>query len=188
MPTSHEVASLLSDLTETGLEKLLNARPAGIGKQHNLHDLADTLCTKDSIEQCLKGLSRTTLESLASGKADSFAVELLLADKSGKPFPEVTAILPELKIKPVPNSPVAGEDANSVMLHTVVAARDLIELALSASIPMGANGSLLKAEERNLANKLVLNEEQTGVLVGMAQSAGLVRTSERRLFTTELGF
>jgi hypothetical protein len=169
------------------LERLILNRPWHLGRQHDLHDLADTLLESDSIAPTLRSLSRATLASLAAGSADVIARELLLADATGTPYPEVTAELTAILDQPAPAAPAEiGADA-SVALHTVVAVRDLIDWALLDPIPMGATGTVLKAEERALAHGLVVADAEVAILIHLAEVAGFVRVADRQLFATTRG-
>lgn len=187
MPSAHDVATRLGNLGHDELERLIVARPWHLGRQHDLHDLADELLDVESIAPTLRSLTRSTLTSLAAGDADAIARELLLADDSGVAYPEVSAELPAILDQPVPPTPSDdGADA-SVALHTVVAIRDLVDWTLLDPVPMGATGTVLKAEERALAHGLVVADAEVSTLVHLAEIAGFVRVIDRQLFATHRG-
>lgn len=174
-------------MTRHELEELVLARPAHLGRQHDLHDLADTLLSSESLVPTLRTLARPTLASITSGTADDIARTLLLADDNGQPYPEILAALPSIIESPVPGEPAATGDGTSVALHSFIAIRDLVEWVADEPLVMGATGGLLKAEEKILAAGLVVSEEDAGSLVRIAESAGLVRTLDRRLYATTRG-
>jgi hypothetical protein len=169
------------------LESLVLTRRWHLGKQHDLHDLADTLLTTESIVPTLRSLSRHELQSLALGLAGEHAQKILLADESGVPFSEVAALLPALLEQPTPVESAPDGASASIALHSVVALRDLIEWVASEPITMGATGGLLRAEEKILAAGLVVSEDDAVALVRIAEVAGLVRTIDRRLYATTRG-
>ncbi|MEY4313085.1 MAG: hypothetical protein RLZZ319_594, partial [Actinomycetota bacterium] len=187
MPSAHDVATRLGNLGHDELERLIVARPWHLGRQHDLHDLADALLEADSIAPTLRSVTRSTLTSLAAGHADEIARELLLADASGTPYPEVTAELPAILDQPVPPTPADATADASVALHTVVAVRDLVDWTLLDPVPMGATGTVLKAEERALAHGLVVADAEVATLVHLAEVAGFVRVVARQLFATHRG-
>ena len=187
MPSAVHVANQLSELTLADLTALLLARPQGVGRQHDLHDLADTLLTSDSISAAIRGLSRRSLASLSGAHADADAIGLMLADTDGVPFPEVVAQLPDVANTPEPAEPAIVPTDASAMLHTVAAIRDLLAWITDELLPMSATGGVLKAEEKALAHELVIPEPEAHVVVWMAERAGLARTVDRRLRVTVAG-
>jgi hypothetical protein len=187
MPSSHDVSTRLGKLSHDALIELAVARPWGLGKQHDLHDLADTLLSSDSIVPTLRSLARPTLASLTSGDADEIARELFLATPDGEVYPEVSTAIPAILDQPVPAEPLTSEDFASTALHSVIAIRDLVDWVAREPLAMGASGSLLKAEEKILAAGLVVSDEDASALVGIAHEAGLVNTIDRRMFATTRG-
>ena len=187
MPSAVHVANQLSELTHANLTELLAARPFGLGRQHDLHDLADTLLTTDSIASTLRAMSRPSLASLRAGAADSIARALILADSNGVPFPEVTALLPDLPDAAIPAVPSVVPTDSSAMLHTVGAIRDVLAWIADEPVPMSATGTVLKAEEKSLAIGLVIPEPEVHTVVWMVELAGFARTVDRRLRVTEAG-
>jgi len=187
MPSSHVVSVRLGTLSLRELESLVLSRPWTIARQHDLHDVADTLVSAESIVPTLRSLARPTLMSLVSGVADPLACELMLADVDGVVYPEVAELLPAILDQPAPAAPAASGDSTTVALHSVIAIRDLVEWVAREPLPMGATGSLLKAEEKTLAAGLVVSEEDAAGLVGIAHAAGLVNTIDRRLYATTRG-
>lgn len=169
------------------MERLLVARPWHIGRQHDLHDLADSLLALDSVAPTLRTLSRSTLARLAAGKDDEIARELMLADETGTPYPEVAAEMPAILDQPVPDFSVESMGDATVAMHSVVAVRDLIDWALFEPVTMGATGTVLKAEERLLAHGLVVADAEVATLVHLAEVAGLVRVIDRHLVATTRG-
>lgn len=163
------------------------SRPWTMGRQHDLHDVADTLLSPESIVPTLRSLARPTLASLVSGVADSLSRELMLADADGAVYPEVTALLPAILDQPAPAAPATSGDSTTVALHSVIAIRDLIDWVAREPLPMGATGGLLKVEEKTLAAGLVVSDEDAVALVGIAHAAGLVNTIDRRLYATTRG-
>lgn len=187
MPSSHDVATRLGAMTHDELEALFIARPHQLGRQHDLYDCADTLLSADAITATLKTLSRNTLSSLRSGSADSVSRSLVLADENGITYPEVAAVVPAILDQPMPDPPADSHDDPSVIMQSVVAVRDLVDWVLREPLPMGASGTVLKAEERLLSVGLVLPEGDVATLVHLAESAGLVNTIDRRLCATSRG-
>ena len=187
MPSSHVVSVRLGELSLQELEHLVLSRPWAMSRQHDLHDVADTLVSAESIVPTLRSLARPTLVSLVAGIGDSHARDLLLADTDGAVYSEVTALLPAILDQPVPPAPETIGDSASVALHSVIAIRDLVDWVAREPQPMGATGGLLKAEEKILAAGLVVSEDDAGALVGVAHSAGLVNTVNRRMFATTHG-
>ena len=163
------------------------SRPWAMGRQHDLHDVADTLVSPESIVPTLRSLARPTLMSLISGAADSIACEMMLADAEGAVYPEVTALLPAILDQPAPAAPATSSDSTTVALHSVIAIRDLIDWVARDPLTMGATGGLLKAEEKTLAAGLVVSDEDAGALVAIAHTAGVVNTIDRRLYATTRG-
>lgn len=187
MPSAVHVANQLSELSREALTELLIERPFLWGRQRDLHDAADTLLSAESITPTLRRLSRSSLTSLAAGLADESARRLLLADGSGRPFPEVTALIPAVAGAPAPHEPAPVPTDASTMLHTVGAIRDVLSWIDDEPLPMSATGSVLKAEEKLLAQGLVIPENEAQSVVWMVELAGLARTVDRRLRVTELG-
>ena len=169
------------------LESIVFTRRWQLSKQHDLHDLADTLLSSESIVPTLRSLARPELVALASGTADEFARNILLADESGTPYPEVAALIPALLTQPTPDDSLAVGDSSSIALHSVVALRDLVEWVAGEPLTMGATGGLLRAEEKVLAAGLVVSEGDAIALTRIAEAAGLVRTIDRRLYATTHG-
>lgn len=149
--------------------------------------MADTLVSPESIVPTLRSLARPTLVSLASDSADTLARDVMLADIDGAVYPEVAELLPAILDQPAPAPPATSEDSTSVALHSVLAIRDLIDWVAREPLPMGATGSLLKAEEKTLASGLVVSEVDAVALVGIAHAAGLVNTIDRRMYATTRG-
>lgn len=187
MPSSHDVSTRLGTLTKHELEELLLARPWQLGRQHDLHDLADTLLSSESLVPTLRGLARPTLASLAEGRADEPARALFLASESGEPYSEVLDALPTILDRAVPDEPPVMGDGTNIALHGLIAIRDLVEWVADEPLVIGATGGLLKTEEKILAAGLVVSEEDAEPLVRIAESAGLVRTLDRRLYATTRG-
>jgi hypothetical protein len=174
-------------MSHSELETLILTRRWQLGKQHDLHDLADALLSTESIVPTLRSLARPELVALASGSAGGHARMLLLADASGMPYPEVASLLPALLDQPTPIESETVGDSTSIALHSVVALRDLVEWVAGEPLTMGATGSLLRAEEKTLAAGLVVSEEDAIALARIAEAAGLVRTIDRRLYATTRG-
>lgn len=187
MPSAVHVANRLSELTAAQLTALLEARPQHLGKQRDLHDLADTLLGSDSISAAVRSLSRLSIESLRDGPADESARELLLADATGRPFPEVIKLLPDFGESPMPDEPATMQTDGSTMVHTVCAVRDVLAVIEETPLSMSATGGVLKAEEKVLATVLVIPEQEVSRIVWIAERAGLARTIDRRLRVTERG-
>jgi len=169
------------------LETLVLTRRWQLGKQHDLHDLADVLLSAESIVPTLRSLARPELVALTSGTSGGHTRDILLADTSASPYPEVAALLPALLDQPAPIESEPVGDSTSVALHSVVALRDLVEWVAGEPLTMGASGSLLRAEEKILAAGLVVSEEDAIALTRIAEAAGLVRTIDRRLYATTRG-
>lgn len=186
MPSAVHVANRLSELTVDELAELLEARPFQLGRQQDLHDLADTLLTAESIAPTLRSLSRESLRSL-TGIADSVCRELMLADPDGSPYSEVAALLPSLIDSAMPAEPTINSTDASTRVHTVVAIRDLIEWTEREPLPMSATGVVLKAEEKLLATELVIPDTEVHAIVWMAMRAGVVRIVDRQLRATSQG-
>lgn len=174
-------------MSATELESLILARPWGLGRQRDLHDLADTLLSDESLVPTIRSLARPSLSSLKFGKADAISHRLLLADDAGLSYPEVQAALPTFLDLPEPEEPTVTDDGASVALHTIVAIRDLIEWVADEPLAMGSTGGVLKAEEKILASGLVVADSDISAIVNIAESAGLVRTIDRRLCVTSRG-
>ncbi len=123
------------------LETLVLTRRWQLGKQHDLHDLADVLLSTESIVSTLRSLARPELVALTSGTSGRHARDILLADTTASPYPEVAALLPALldQAAPVESEPVG--DGTSIALHSVVALRDLVEWVAGEPLTMGAAGS-----------------------------------------------
>ena len=187
MPSSHLVSVRLGTLSLRELEDLVLSRPWTMGRQNDLHDVADTLVSTESIVPTLRSLARPTLTSLVEGAADTLACELMLADAGGAVYPEVTALLPAILDQPAPAEPATSGDSTTVALHSVIAIRDLIGWVARDPLTMGATGGLLKAEEKTLAAGLVVSDQDAAALVGIAHAAGLVNTIDRRLYATTRG-
>jgi hypothetical protein len=187
MPSSHDVSTRLGMLSHDDLVELVVARPWGLGKQHDLHDLADTLLSSDSIVPTLRSLARPTLTALTAGSANQIARDLFLAAPDGEVYPEVARAIPAILDQPIPSEPPTSGDYASIALHSVIAIRDLVDWVAREPLGMGASGSLLKAEEKILAAGLVVSDEDSSALVGIAHAAGLVNTVDRRMFATTRG-
>ena len=187
MPSSHDVSTRLGELSKHELETIVLARPWHVGRQHDLHDLADTLVSLESIVPTLRTLARPTLLSIAAGTADQHGRDLFLADAEGKTYPDVLAALPAILDQPLPAEPTVAGDSASVGLHSIIGIRDLIEWVADEPIAMSATGGLLKAEEKLLAAGLVLSDDAAGAIIRMAETAGLVRIIDRRLYATVRG-
>ena len=186
MPSAVHVANRLSELTVNTLAELLEARPFQLGRQHDLHDVADTLLTAESIAPTLRTLSRESLRSLA-GVADDVCRDLMLAGPDGTAYSEVTALLPAIIDTPIPAVPASNNSDASTLVHTVVAIRDLIEWTELEPLPMSATGIVLKSEEKLLASELVIPDTEVHAIVWMAIRAGFVRIVDRQLRVTALG-
>lgn len=187
MPSAVHVADQLSQLSHTELAELLRARPSGLGRQHDLHDLAETLLGSDSISAALRSLSRESLAHLRAGEADAYAQQLVLAGPGGTVFPEVQKLLPEVPDAALPAEPMVEATDASTLLHSVVALRDVLAWVMADPIPMSATGGILKADEKALATELVLPENEVTTVVWLAEAAGLARNVDRRLRATPLG-
>lgn len=187
MPSAVHVANQLAELSLTELTALLLARPQNMGRQRDLHDVADALLTSDSVVTALRGLSRVSLASLGLGRADADAIGLMLADADGTPYPEVLAQLPAIDNSPLPAEPGTAPTNASAMLQTVGAIRDLLAWINDDPLPMSATGGVLKAEEKLLAQGLVIPESEAHVVVWMAERAGFARTVDRKLRITSTG-
>lgn len=187
MPSAVHVANQLAELDLATLTELVEARPNGLGKQHDLHDLADALLTTESISAALRSLSRESLGTIRNGVADDYVRRLALAAPDGSVYPEVTTLLPAIIDRTVPDEPLPVPTDASTLLHTVVALRDVIEWASAEPIAMSATGGLLKADEKALAHELVIPEREVATIVWMAESAGLARNIDRKLRATPLG-
>lgn len=187
MPSAVLIANRLAELTQAELATLIESRPWGMGRQLDVHDVADTLISKESIDNTMRGLSREALESIHVGKAIQLCRLMMLADADGNPYPEVAAALPDIPTEKLPALPVGrGADA-STALHTVVALRDLIDWVHHEPLAMAATGKLLRAETKLLSDGLVIPEREVEPLVWMAAEAGLVRISDRRMRATFSG-
>lgn len=187
MPSSHDVSTRLGKLSHEELEALVLARPWGMGKQHDLHDLADTLLSSDSVVPTLRSLARPTLASLLAGSADTVARDVFLASPDGEVYAEVAQLIPAVLDQPLPAEPGVSGDSSSIALHSVIAIRDLVDWVAREPIAMGATGSLLKAEEKILAAGLVVSDDDAVALVAIAHDAGLVNTIDRRMLATTRG-
>lgn len=187
MPSAVHVADQLSQLSLSELTRLLTARPNGMNRQHDLHDVADTLLSTDSISAALRGLSRESLDNIRGARVDGFGASLLLTDRVGRPYPEVSALLPVVLDRPIPAEPTLVPTDASTLLHTTVALRDVIAWAMFEPIPMSATGGLLKADEKLLAQELVLPDNEVATIVWLVQVTGLARNVDRRLRATSLG-
>jgi len=187
MPSSHDVSTRLGELSKHELKTIVLARPWHLGRQHDLHDLADTLVSLESIVPTLRSLARPTLLAMATGPADQQARDLLLADADGKTYPDVLSALPAILDQPLPQEPTVEGDSASVSLHSLIGIRDLIEWVADEPIAMSATGGLLKAEEKLLAAGLVLSDDDAGAIIRIAETAGLVRIIDRRLYATVRG-
>ncbi len=169
------------------LESLLVSRPWHMSKQHDLHDVADTVLSAESLVPTIRSLARPSLMALLAGTADEASRALLLADENGVPYPEVAALVPAILDQSIPAEPETVGDGASIALHSVVALRDVVEWVAAEPLVMGATGTVLKAEEKVLAAGLVVTEDDAVSLVRIAEAAGLVRTLNRRLFATTRG-
>jgi hypothetical protein len=187
MPSAVHVATRLAELNSVALAALIDARPWGMGRQLDVHDVADTLLSHDSIDAALQTLSRVSLESLRTGAADDVCRTLMLADDTGEAYLEVMKRLPALSAQKLPNVPSARSADSSTALHTVVAVRDLISWAYTEPLPMAATGKLLRAEAKLLGSGLVVPESEVETLVWMASQAGLVNIADRRMRATSAG-
>lgn len=174
-------------MTYSQLESLVVTRHWQLGKQHDLHDLADTLLSTESIVPTLRSLARPELVALASGTAGAYAQNILLADATGLPYPEVGSLLPALLDQPAPVEMETAGDSSNIALHSVVALRDLVEWVSHDPLTMGATGGLLRAEEKVLAAGLVVSEDDAIAIARIAEAAGLVRTIDRRMYATTRG-
>lgn len=177
----------MGKMSAAELESLVLARPWGLGRQHDLHDLADTFLSAESIVPSIRSLARPSLLSLKSGTADDIVRGLLLADEAGFGYPEVLAATPTFLELPAPEEPSQLSDGTNSALHTIMAIRDLIEWVADEPLAMGSTGGVLKAEEKILANGLVVADEDVASIVSIAETAGLVRTIDRRLCVTTRG-
>lgn len=177
----------MGKMSAAELESLVLARPWGLGRQRDLHDLADTFLSVESIVPTIRSLARPSLTSLNTGAADQIIRSLLLADEGGTGYPEVLAATPAFLDLPVPEAPTASSDGYGIALHTIVAIRDLIEWVADEPLAMGSTGGVLKAEEKIMANGLVVAEDDVAAIVNIAENAGLVRTIDRRLCVTTRG-
>jgi hypothetical protein len=187
MPSAVHVANQLSELGLGDLTDLLLARPQGFARAQDLHDVADAFLAHDSIAAALRSLSRDSLGSICKGSADEFAIGLVLADTAGKPYPEVTALVPAILDVATPAEPTEVPLDASTLLHTVVAIRDVLALITTDPITMSATGGLLKADEKALATELVIPDNEVATIVWLAEIAGLARNVDRRLRVTALG-
>ena len=187
MPSAVHVANQLSELSKAELTKLLLTRPFHLNRQRDLHDVADTLLSAESITPTLRGLTRQSLDSLRTWSADSAARELLLADPDGVPYDEVAALLPEWTDGTAPDEPAIAPTDASAMLHTVGAIRDLLAWIGDDPLPMSATGGVLKSEEKLLAHGLVIPEQEVHTIVWLVELAGFARIVDRRLRVTRRG-
>ena len=165
MPSAVHVANQLSELTLAKLTELLLARPFQLGRQHDLHDLADTLLSAESIAPTLRGLSRPSLASLHAGSADVTCRELLLTKASGEIYAGVVALLPTVTAHPAPAEPANAVTDSSTMLHTVAAMRDLLAWIVDEPLPMSATGGILRAEEKTVSHNLVIPASEAHTVV-----------------------
>jgi len=187
MPSAVHIATRLAELDREDLVAVIEARPWGMGRQLDVHDVADTLLISESLDNALGTLSRASLEGLAAGKGDELCRTLMLADERGVPYPEVVARIPSFTTGPLPARPVAQIADASTALQSVIAVRDVISWSYAEPLPMAATGKLLRAEAKLLANGLVIPEADVETLVWMATQAGLVITSDRRMRATTAG-
>jgi hypothetical protein len=187
MPSAVHVANQLSELTLAKLTELLLARPFQLGRQHDLHDLADTLLSAESIAPTLRGLSRPSLASLHTGSPDTACSDLLLTRPSGEIYSEVLALLPTVAPRSTPSEPAIAVTDSSTMLHTVAAIRDLLAWIVDEPLPMSATGGILKAEEKTVSHNLVIPPSEAHTVVWMVERAGFARNVDRRLRITVSG-
>ena len=187
MPSAVHVANQLSELSKADLTELLLARPFQLGRQRDLHDVADTLLSPESITPTLRGLTRQSLESLRTWSADSAARAMLLANPDGVPYDEVAALLPAWADGVAPDEPAVVPTDASAMLHTVGAIRDVLAWISDEPLPMSATGGVLKSEEKLLAHGLVIPETEVHTVVWLVELAGFARIVDRRLRVTQRG-
>jgi hypothetical protein len=187
MPSAVHVANQLSELTLAKLTELSLARPFQLGRQHDLHDLADTLLSAESIAPTLRGLSRPSLASLHTGSPDTACSDLLLTRPSGEIYSEVLALLPTVAPRSTPSEPAIAVTDSSTMLHTVAAIRDLLAWIVDEPLPMSATGGILKAEEKTVSHNLVIPPSEAHTVVWMVERAGFARNVDRRLRITVSG-
>jgi hypothetical protein len=187
MPSAVHVANQLSELSKAELTELFLARPFQLNRQRDLHDVADTLLSAESITPTLRGLTRQSLDSLRTWTADGVARALLLADPDGVPYDEVTALLPLVADAVAPAEPAVAPTDASAMLHTVGAIRDLLAWIGDDPLPMSATGGVLKSEEKLLAHGLVIPENEVHTIVWLVERAGFARIVDRRLRVTQRG-
>lgn len=187
MPSAVQLADQLSQLTLSELTDLLESRPLGLGRQQDLHDVADALLTPESLAAALRILSRESLAAIRDGRRDIDAVQLLVSSPDGEPYPEAVAQLPAIDPAAVPDEPAASPTLSSAVLHTIVAIRDVIERCAMEPIPLSATGGLLKVDEKALAHEFVLPDHEIAVAIWMAVRAGVVRNVDRRLRVTDRG-
>jgi hypothetical protein len=187
MPSAVHVATRLAELDRVALTALIDARPWGMGRQLDVHDVADTLLSHESIDNTLRTMSRVSLTSLSAGTADDVCRAFMLAHDSGEAYPEVSKRLPALSTQSTPKRPAVRNADSSTALHTMVAVRDLISWAYTEPLPMAATGKLLRAEVKLLSSGLVIPESEVETLVWMASQAGLVSTADRRMRATTAG-
>ncbi|CAB4589974.1 MAG: hypothetical protein F2574_02420 [Actinobacteria bacterium] len=187
MPSAVHVATRLAELNREELVALIEARPWGMGRQLDVHDVADTLLGSDSIDNSLRQLSRVSLEALSAGNGDELSRSLMLSNEDGVPYSEVSPRIPTLSSARMPARPDARIADSSTALHTVVAIRDLISWSYAEPLPMAATGKLLRAEAKLLANGLVIPEAEVETLVWIASQSELVATADRRMRATAAG-
>jgi hypothetical protein len=188
MSTAHELASLMSGMTVPELAHLLRERAVTPVRFPDLYDLAEHLLSPASVQSATDRLSAPDVDALRGGAGHQRGLHLVgLCGGDGQPFPAVIDALPAgADSREIPAT-LDAETPTGHVLATVVALRDLIELAAHEPIKTGVSGNLLRGERAMLAERLTLEEAHAAVVVELALAAGIIRVLNRTLCATEHG-
>ncbi len=178
----------MSGMTVPELSLLLRERAVTAVRYPDLYDLAEHLLDSPSVQHAVDRLSTPDIESLRGGAGHHRGLHLVgLCAADGQPFPAVLDAVPaSVDRGALPDCPAADVPTGHV-LATVVALRDLIELAAHEPVKTGVSGNLLRGERTMLAERLTLDDTQAAVVVDLALASGIIRVINRTLCATELG-
>lgn len=164
-----------------------NANPAASWR--DFFDVAETLLQTEAVSAALSALPRDDLAALAAGaRRETFT----LTGQDGRARPEVIGrisdITPTPASTPVPADPIAAEHAAERAFTTLAALADILLAALRSPLARVAAGTIGASDRRSLVDQQVVSSPQEAdVLVRFAETTGLMRGHDRRMFTTRAG-
>lgn len=182
----------MGSMTVPQLSYLLRERGATPVRVTDLYDLAEILLSTPSLARAVDMLSRDDIEALNAGRGTDTNLHAIgLCSETGTPFAPIDSLVAPLAaalpVMPEPIAPMDAANPTGHIIATVIAVRDLIELAAREPVKTGVSGTLLRAERVALAERLTLDVAHAAAVADLAARAGFVRPAHRMLCATETG-